>query len=112
MRALQFVPMAKTATLPPDLTTQAGRLRWAREKAGYSSMRQAANRFEWNENTYKSHELGIRGAEGIKPRYLDKYARAFMVDLQWLTYGTGSPARTERDPAHLARELLKALDSK
>lgn len=101
--------MPKVALSPPDLSTQAGRLRWARERAGYTSIRQAAQRYEWNENTYKSHELGIRGAEGIKPRYLEKYARAFQVDLQWLAFGKGAPDRREEDPEELARQLLQAL---
>lgn len=82
--------MPKVASAPPDLNTQAGRLRFAREKAGFTSIRAAALRYEWNENTYKSHEQGIRGSDGIKPRHLQKYARAFGVDLTWLTYGTGT----------------------
>lgn len=102
--------MPKVAISPPDLRTQAGRLRWARERAGYPSIRSAALAFEWNENTYKSHEQGIRGGDGIKPRHLQKYARAFQVDLQWLTYGTGSPTpQAEEDPVELAKRFLRAM---
>lgn len=101
--------MPKAALAPPDLTTQAGRLRWARERRGFTSIRQAAQRFEWNENTYKSHEQGIRGAQGIKPRYLEMYARAFQVDLQWLAFGKGAPEHREEHPEELARQLLQAL---
>lgn len=101
--------MAKTATAPPDLSTQAGRLRWAREAAGFSSIRAAALAREWNENTYKSHEQGIRGADGIKPRHLEKYARAFKVDLTWLTFGTGTPTQKPDDPVELAKRFLKAM---
>lgn len=101
--------MAKLATYPPDLNTQGGRLRWARERAGYSSPRAAAGALGWNENTYKSHELGIRGSEGIKPRHLQKYARAFQVDLTWLTYGTGTPTPKTADAVELAKSFLRAM---
>lgn len=103
--------MPKVAASPPDLQTQAGRLRWARERLGYTSIRQAAFAFGWNENTYKSHEQGIRGGEGLKEKHLKKYARAFKVALPWLAHGIGSPDAndTADDPAELARRLLKAI---
>jgi hypothetical protein len=101
--------MPKTAEAPPDLTTQGGRLRWARENAGFTSIRSAPTTFGWNENTYKAHEQGERGKEGIKPKHLEKYARAFKVDLTWLTYGTGSPLPKPEDPVDLAKRFLKAM---
>jgi phage repressor protein C with HTH and peptisase S24 domain len=104
--------MARQATLPADLRTQAGRLRWAREAAGFESSRAAARQFEWNENTYKSHEQGIRQAEGLKQRHAEKYARAFKVNLAWLLTGRGDPKAPEQlsqeEPA-LARQLLARL---
>lgn len=81
--------MAKTATLPADDSTVAGRLRLARERAGFSSIRAAAQAFGWNENTYKSHEQGVRQSEGLKEKHARKYARAFKVSLAWLTLGIG-----------------------
>jgi hypothetical protein len=108
-RWVQSEAMPRVALLPPDLATQAGRLRFARERAGFPSIRAAAQEFEWNENTYKSHEQGERGRDGIKPRHLEKYARAFAVDITWLTYGTGSPTPKPEDPVELARALLKAM---
>jgi hypothetical protein len=104
--------MAKTALAPPDLRTQAGRVRWAREAAGFSSARAAAENFEWNENTYKSHEQGIRGKDGIKPRHLEKYARAFNVSPEWLAFGRGGPGRQQEDPLEIARELLRAMEKR
>jgi hypothetical protein len=89
-------PYGKDALAPPDLRTQAGRVRWAREAAGFSSARAAAENFEWNENTYKSHEQGIRGKDGIKPRHLEKYARAFNVSPEWLAFGRGGPGASKR----------------
>ena len=71
------------------------RLKWAREKAGYSSPRVAANAFGWNENTYKSHENGIRGDDDRPPSadHVKKYASRFKVDFVWLYTGRGSPTR-------------------
>lgn len=53
--------------------------------------------FGWNENTYKSHEQGIRGSEGIKPKHLRKYARAYGVSMTWLAFGQGSPNLSPED---------------
>ena len=70
------------------------RLAWARRQGGFSGSRDAARAFGWNENTYKSHETGMRA--GIRPPEQDvvrKYARAFAVDFVWLLTGGGSPKR-------------------
>jgi hypothetical protein len=103
--------MAKVALSPPDLKAQHGRLRWARENAGYTSIRAAAIAFGFNENTYKSHEQGIRQAEGLKTRHLEKYARAFKVSQAWLATGKGDPFLPDltTDELQLARKLLKAM---
>jgi hypothetical protein len=76
---------------PPDLSTQAGRLVWARAAAGYPSSRKAAELLRWNVNNYKAHETGERGKKGIPPDDLTKYAKAFKVDITWLAFGTGAP---------------------
>jgi hypothetical protein len=104
--------MAKSASSPPDLNTQHGRLRWSRERAGYTSIRAAAFAFGWNENTYKSHEQGIRQAEGLKTKHLERYARAFKVSQAWLATGMGDPMRPDltTDELELARRFLKAMN--
>ncbi|MCR6658007.1 MAG: XRE family transcriptional regulator [Asticcacaulis sp.] len=71
----------------PHLRTQAERLKWARERS-HSSMRSAANAYGWNENTYKSHEQGIRRNDGLVVEDAKKYARAFKVPVDWLLLGT------------------------
>ena len=43
----------------PDLSTAAGRLKWARTEANFKSIRSAAKSRGWNENTYKAHEQGV-----------------------------------------------------
>lgn len=63
------------------------RLRMAREQAGFQTPTAAANFFGWNENTYKSHENGIRG---LKTAVAERYAEAFKVSAAWLLTGEGS----------------------
>jgi hypothetical protein len=81
----------------PDLKTPSGRLQWARESyvtsdgGRLTSPRKAAKHFGWNENTYKSHENGVRQGEGLKLKHAERYARAFGVDIAWLMTGRGTP---------------------
>ncbi len=63
------------------------RLRQARSNAGFKSPREAAQRFGWNENTYKSREGGIRGIPDQEQ--VRRYARAFRVPFLWLLTGQG-----------------------
>ncbi len=62
------------------------RLRQARQEARYTSVAEAARRFHWNENTYKSHENGTRGFDADQAR---DYGRAFHVSAGWLMTGEG-----------------------
>ncbi|CAO4179490.1 hypothetical protein EEDFHM_03529 [Methylorubrum populi] len=60
------------------------RLQIARKAAGYANATDAARRFGWNENTYRSHENGERG---LKQSVAIKYARAFNVDPTFIILG-------------------------
>lgn len=80
----------------PDLRTQSGRLRHAR-MLKHSSMRAAANAFGWNENTYKSHEQGIRRDGALSEDDAKKYARAFGISVTWLLTGRGDPQTGESE---------------
>lgn len=83
-----------------------GRLREARIRAGFASPAEAASRFVWNPNTYKSHENGFRGI-GIKAA--ERYGKAFHVSAGWILTGEGSPPPLDPDEsALLARH--RALD--
>ena len=66
------------------------RLRKRREKAGYKTANDAARAFGWNENTYKSHESGIRG---LKRSVATRYAKAFRTTAGYLLTGQGDPTR-------------------
>jgi hypothetical protein len=104
--------MTKAALYPPDLQTQHGRLRWARERAGYTSIRAAATMLGFNENTYKSHEQGMRQGDGLKTKHVERYARAFKVSEAWLATGKGDPLRPDlsTEELNLARRFLKAME--
>lgn len=66
------------------------RLQIARRKAGYADATDAARAFGWNENTYRSHENGMRG---LKTDVAERYAKAFRVSSAWLLTGEGNADR-------------------
>lgn len=74
---------------------RAARLKQARERADIGSYRKLANRFGWNENTYKSHEQGKSSFDQVDAR---KYAKAFGVSVQWLFMGIGMPDDVDEYP--------------
>jgi SOS-response transcriptional repressor LexA len=69
------------------MSTLADRLKRARIDAGHGSATEAAEKFGWNANTYRSFENGTR-----KPSSSNaiEYADAFEVRLDWLLTGRGS----------------------
>lgn len=97
MRA-QIIPMNPALVRLPELESLSARLRFARERAQYASPRAAARAFGWNENTYKSHENGMRA-----PRHADletvlrRYARGFKVPWEWLATGKSGDIPTSID---------------
>ncbi len=70
------------------------RLRQARIAAGFERASDAAARFGWNENTYKSNENGNAPFSFRKAR---DYAAAFGVRAEWLYDATG-PVQLDADP--------------
>jgi phage repressor protein C with HTH and peptisase S24 domain len=70
------------------------RLRQARIAAGYDRASDAATRFGWNENTYKSNE---NGNAPFSFRKAKEYAQAFGVRAEWLYDETG-PMRADSEP--------------
>lgn len=79
--------MAADTTKAPRLDEPDERLRWARERAGFKKATDAARRFGWNENTYRSHDNGTRD---ISRKAAARYARAYKVPIGWLLTGEGS----------------------
>ena len=70
------------------------RLRQARLAAGFERASDAATRFGWNENTYKSNENGNAPFSFRKAR---EYAEAFAVRAEWLYDATG-PMQPSAEP--------------
>ncbi|CAJ0889097.1 hypothetical protein AMST5_03934 [freshwater sediment metagenome] len=70
------------------------RLKWAREKRGYASAREAADAIGVRYSTYAGHESGIRG---VKRDALRRYAKFFGVSPAWLEFGTGVDAPRDLD---------------
>lgn len=66
------------------------RLRAARIAAGFESISDAVNAYDWKYSTYAGHENGHRG---IKNPDLEKYAEAFGVDQAWLLTGKETVGR-------------------
>lgn len=64
---------------------QAARLRQVRISRGFSTAKEAAEKFGWNYNTYSQHE---RGQVGITRAATD-YARAYKISEAWLLTGEG-----------------------
>lgn len=60
------------------------RLMAARERAGFATASEAARRYGWNENTYRSHENGERG---LRPDVAARYAAAFKVSPAYILIG-------------------------
>lgn len=80
------------------------RLKDARQKAGFRSAAEAAERFGWVSSTYASHENGTRG---VKPDDVKKYALAFRSDPGYLLFGTErSTSKVADVPEEVLREIL------
>ncbi|MBD1544850.1 helix-turn-helix domain-containing protein [Roseibium aggregatum] len=74
------------------------RLRFAREKANFSSASSAAESLGVPASTYSSHEDGSRG---LKAEEAALYALHFGVSLTWLLYGWNEKYETESNPEEM-----------
>lgn len=68
------------------MPTPADRLRQLRIKKLFATAKDAALAYGWNENTYKSHESGVRG---IKTDAAERYAQAFGSSAAFILTGAG-----------------------
>lgn len=77
------------------------RLREARERAGFTGPAEAAQHFNWNENSYKSRENGKRA---ILPASAEKYAKAYHVKAGWILFEEGpGPELTPEEMSVLSK---------
>lgn len=72
------------------MTTPDQRLQKIRRSRGFETATDAARRYHWNENTYRSHENGSRP---LSKKAAADYARHFRVSVGWLLYGEGDPGQ-------------------
>lgn len=102
--------MSETHPNPPGpMSSVAERLEWARSMRGYKSPREAASALGLVPETYRSHEMGRRGAHGLKDHHVRRYARAFKVNAFWLQTGEGSP--TAIDVKEITPEELRLIEA-
>lgn len=74
------------------MNTRGDRLRFARERAGYTSGRAAAAALDIPASTYNSHErAGQPGARDFGTEEAQFYAGRYNVDAIWLLTGSGEP---------------------
>jgi transcriptional regulator with XRE-family HTH domain len=90
---------------------QAERLRQARTKAGFKTIREAADALGINIETYKAHEAGRNGF-GIADAKL--YAKRFRVPVAWLLIGDDNAESVPMEEETLTipeakRRLARAL---
>jgi hypothetical protein len=78
----------------PAMPERHDRLRQARIAAGFERANDAAERFHWNVNTYKSNE---NGAAPFSFRKAKEYAQAFGVRAEWL-YDAAGRMKPDAEP--------------
>jgi hypothetical protein len=99
--------MATRRTALPHLPEQKDRLKWAREQAGIKNPTEAARRFGWSVNTYRSNENGNR-AFGKEAAIV--YGTAFKVSPGWLLLG--DPDQPPAFISYSSGDRLEELDKK
>lgn len=72
------------------MSSQAQRLKMARERAGFKTATEAARALGVSNSTYSAHE---NGQNGLKLQYARKYAQKFKVSQSWLLTGEDEMAQ-------------------
>ncbi|MDF0543364.1 S24 family peptidase [Sphingobium sp. H39-3-25] len=88
------------------MSTPAERLRFARERAGFQSAKDAAVSLGVPTSTYIGHENGSRG---IPRDRAPQYARKFKVTEEWLLYGKGGTEAESNVPEGAERVVKVPL---
>lgn len=98
----------------PNLSEPYGRMRWARERAGFATAKDAAEALGIPDPTYRTYERPTE-ANGRWPKIplLQRIARRFAVNWLWLQDGKGDPTAgaeaTDPDVERLV-EASKVVD--
>src|SRR3546814_14887738 len=78
----------------PDLDTAAGRLKWARTRAGYETAEDFANKLKIKPVTYRAYEIGQNGYS----RHAALFAKRLGVTTEWLLTGGAVPEHPVQGP--------------
>ena len=109
-RPVHCVTMTDDLTDPPGpSSTVHERLKWIRERRGYTSPRNAATVLALPVETFRKHENGERGKDGLKDHQIKRYSRAFRINAFWLQTGQGSP--TAIDPKEITPEEMRLIEA-
>lgn len=88
---------ASAAPSPPEWV---GRLRWARQQL-FSEAKEAADAHGWNYDWYKHIESGRRGRRP-NPQFVETFANAFNVSVNFLLTGADAPPEYASAGSHVA----------
>lgn len=102
-------PMSENQNWPGPTSSIAERLKWIRQHRGYTSPRNAATVLSIQLETYRKHESGERGKDGLKDHHIKRYARVFQVNPIWLQSGKGSPFTATMD--ELSEEEARVIEA-
>lgn len=84
------------------------RLQKARTDAGFKTATEAARRFGWNENTYRSIDNGTRG---LTVEWADTCGDAYNVSPEWLLYKRDGSNKPDDLTALLAQVRGKIVNN-
>lgn len=101
--------MTENHDWPGPASTVGDRLKWIRVHRGYTSPRNAATVLGLQLETYRKHESGERGRDGLKDHHVKRYARAFQINTVWLQSGKGSPFNPTMDD--LTEEEARVIEA-
>lgn len=80
-----------------DTSTPGGRLRWARERAGYATAKAAARAAKIGDVSFRAYENDQHGFS----KHATKLARTFGVSVEWLLEGGPAPSDPPPRPGDL-----------
>lgn len=84
-----------------NINTQGKRLRWARQRAGFATAKDAARKLRIGEVSYRAYENDQHGFT----RHALQIAKTFGVDVRWLLEGGPTPSSEEPQPGELGTPL-------
>jgi hypothetical protein len=88
------------------------RVKWAREAAGFDTMRAAAQSLKMGENTYSAYERDPSASKTTRlndPQRAIQFGRKFRVSWSWLLTGEGTPFDRPANPPQ--ERVIRAMSA-